>query len=51
MWQYCIIFMVLVVAIGYAGWRFHDAVREGGDPCRDCELKKKCKKFCDLKEK
>ena len=50
MWQYCVLIVVLVFAVGYAGWRFYDAVRKGGDPCCNCELKKNCKKFGSVKD-
>ena len=36
--------VIIVVAVGYAAWRFYDSVRDGGDPCRGCELKGKCQK-------
>ena len=46
-WQLLITGAIIVGAVGYAAWRFYDAVREGGDPCRDCELKKNCQKNCE----
>ena len=45
--QFILTAIIIVGAVGYAAWRFYDAVREGGDPCRDCELKEKCQKNCE----
>ena len=50
-WQLCITVIVMVGAVGYASWRIYDTLYNGKDPCRDCEMKKNCKKFCQSKEK
>ena len=43
--QSIITVIILIVAFGYASWRIYDAMRDGSDPCKDCDLKKNCKKF------
>ena len=43
--QILITAIILFAAFGYAAWRLYNTVRKGGDPCKDCELKKNCKKF------
>ena len=43
-WQIYITVVVIVGAVGYALWRIYDNIRDGGDPCRDCEMKKNCQK-------
>jgi len=42
--------IMLILALGYASWRIYDALRANGNPCKDCELKKNCKKFGDIKD-
>ena len=49
--QIILTILMIMGAVGYAAWRCYDALREGGDPCKDCELKKNCKKFCQNKKK
>ena len=39
--------VIIVGAVGYAAWRYYDNFREGGDPCKNCELKEKCQKNCE----
>ena len=46
-WQVILTVVIIVGAVGYAAWRCYDNLREGGDPCRDCELKEKCQKKCE----
>ena len=48
--QFFLTTVIIIGAIGYASWRFYDAVRDGGDPCKGCELKKNCQKFCQNKK-
>jgi hypothetical protein len=43
--QILITVIIIFAALGYAAWRVYDAFRAGGDPCKDCDLKKNCKKF------
>ena len=43
--QIYLVFVIIVLATIYAGWRIYEAVKPGGDPCKGCELKKNCKKF------
>ena len=45
--QYIVVTICIVAAIAYAAWRCYDNFRDGGDPCRDCELKEKCQKNCE----
>ena len=47
--QIVITFIVLLGAIGYAFWRIYEAFRNDEGPCKDCELKKNCKKFGSIK--
>jgi len=42
--------IILILALGYASWRIYDALRANGNPCKDCKLKKNCKKFGDIKD-
>jgi len=49
--QLALVLLVLLVCIVYVAWRLWQVVKNKKDPCCDCELKKNCKKFCDLKEK
>ena len=48
MWQYCVIIIVLVVAVGYAGWRIRRTLRSDTTccGCEGCALKNQC---CDKK--
>ena len=46
-----IVWAVLLIAVGYTGWSIWRVLSGRNDPCRGCELKKNCKKFCDYKEK
>lgn len=41
-----IILSIIIVlgAVGYAAWRLYNNLRDGGDPCKDCELRKNCQK-------
>ena len=48
--QYILTAIIILGAVGYTAWRCYDNFREGGDPCRDCELKKNCKKFGSVKD-
>ncbi len=48
--QIIITAIILFCAVSYASWRIYDAIRDGGDPCKGCELKKNCKKFGDIKD-
>ena len=41
--------IVIICALIYAFWRIYEAFRNGGDPCKECELKKNCKKFGGIK--
>jgi hypothetical protein len=41
--------IVIICALIYAFWRIYEAFRDGGDPCKGCELKKNCKKFGGIK--
>ena len=41
--------IIILGALVYAAWRVYDAIRDGGNPCRGCELKKNCKKFGSIK--
>jgi len=43
--QYLITAIILFCALGYALWRIYKAFRDKESPCKDCELKKNCKKF------
>jgi hypothetical protein len=45
--QYIVVTVCIIAAIAYAAWRCYDKFRDGGDPCRDCELKEKCQKNCE----
>ena len=47
MMQYIVVAVCIAAAIAYATWRCYDNFREGGDPCRNCELKEKCQKNCE----
>ena len=62
MWQYCVIIIVLVMAVGYAGWRLRQRLRDADNPCcgcsgcegcemkkQLCEKKKEQEKFCCFK--
>ena len=44
--QFFLTTVIIIGAVAYAAWRFYDAVRDGGDPCKGCELKEKCQKNC-----
>jgi hypothetical protein len=46
-WQLLITVVIIAGAVGYAAWRCYDNFREGGDPCKNCELKEKCQKNCE----
>ena len=35
--------LILLCAVAYAAWRIYNTIRDGGDPCKGCELKEKCK--------
>ena len=48
--QFLLTAIIVLGALGYAFWRIYDAVRDGGDPCKGCELKKNCKKFGSIKD-
>ena len=48
--QFLLTAIIVLGALGYAFWRIYDAVRDGGDPCKGCELKKNCKKFGSVKD-
>ena len=37
MFQYAIIFTVLVVAVGYAAWRIYKTLNRTDDPCCGCD--------------
>ena len=50
-WQLYITVVVIVGAVGYALWRIYNSLHNDKDPCCGCEMKKKCKKFCQSKEK
>jgi hypothetical protein len=48
------LFLVIAIVTGavcYAVWHIYEVLKPDGDPCRNCELKKNCKKFCQSKEK
>jgi hypothetical protein len=58
MWQYCVVTIVLVFAVGYAVWRIRQNLRnespccgcEGCEMCKEmkkhgCKDKKECQKF------
>ena len=45
--QFILTAIIILGAVGYAAWRCYDNFRDGGDPCRDCELKEKCQKNCE----
>ena len=47
--QIAIVILIVLWAAGYATMWLYDAFRDGGDPCKGCELKKNCKKFCQSK--
>ena len=49
--QFFLTIIILLAAMGYAFWRIYDALRADGAPCKDCELKKNCKKFGQSKKK
>ena len=44
MWQTGVVFIVLAVAIGYAGWRIYKALTYENEACRGCALAEKCTK-------
>jgi len=48
--QFILTAIIILGAVAYAAWRCYDNFREGGAPCRDCELKKNCKKFGSVKD-
>ena len=48
--QFILTAIIILGAVGYAAWRCYDNFREGGEPCRNCELKKNCKKFGSVKD-
>jgi len=47
--QSIITIVIILIALGYAGWRIYRIVKGHGDPCEGCQLKKNCKKFCQSK--
>ena len=49
--QFYFVIVIILMAIGYAGWRIFEVLKPGGDPCQNCEMKKNCKKFGQSKEK
>ncbi len=49
--QIIVVKIIVTAAIAFAAWRMYDTLRHRDDPCRHCELKKNCKKFCQSKEK
>jgi hypothetical protein len=48
--QFLLTAVILFCALCYAFWRIYDAFRNSEGPCKDCELKKNCKKFGDIKD-
>ena len=49
--QQTLVILILLGCLCYAAWRVWQVLKQKNDPCCGCELKKNCKKFCDLKEK
>jgi len=49
--QFMVVILATAAAVTYAVWRVYEALKPDNDPCKHCELKKNCKKFCQSKEK
>jgi hypothetical protein len=43
--QYVVTILIVLLAIGYAGWRICQLLHRNDNTCIGCELKKNCKKF------
>ena len=44
MWQYGVIFLVVAVAVGYAGYRVYRSLTDPNEACKGCALAEKCTK-------
>ena len=42
--QTFLVIIIVILAVCYAAGRIYHALRKGGDPCRDCELRNNCQK-------
>jgi hypothetical protein len=51
MWQYFVVIIVLVLAVGYAAWRIRQNLRRTSDPCCGCNGCEGCKMKKQLCEK
>ena len=40
--QTFIVILAVAGALSYAAWYVYDIFREGGDPCKGCDLREKC---------
>ena len=51
MWQIGAVIIVLIGAVGYAGWRIYKALTDVNEACRGCALAEKCTKKRKNREK
>jgi hypothetical protein len=49
--QFALVVFIVLLCLFFVFWRIFQLLNRKKDICCDCELKKNCKKFCDLKEK